>query len=107
MKSVRSPSYPLSQVAFGALLFFVSPVKAFKRTVGPAGDPRFENASRICNGSDAANFEFGSCSKLISCVYNNLDQYLAVSLGSGTNIASLLPTILALIGELHFLKPPK
>ena len=105
MKFVLRVSYSLSQLASGTLLFLVSRVEAFQRTVGPATNPTFENVSRICNGSDPASFDFGTCSNLISCVYNNLSQAYVVSLGSGTNIASLLPTILVLIGELCFSKP--
>jgi len=77
----------------------VLPAQAFKRTVGPPDDPRFEQASKVCNGSDPASFKFGTCSVLISCVFNNLSEALKASLSSGTSIAALLPTILALIGK--------
>ena len=101
MKSVRHWSYLLFKFTPGVLLFF-SPVEAFKRTVGPANNIRFENASRACNGSDPNSFKFGACSALISCVYPNLSEALKASLNTGTSIVSLLPTILALIGESSF-----
>ena len=73
------------------------------RTVGPANDHKFLKASKACDGNNPKNFEFGMCSRLISCIYENLGEALKASLSSGTNIASLLPTILILIGELSFL----
>ena len=83
-----------------ALSFLIPSVLALKRTIGPPKDYRFIAALRICNGSDPANFKFAVCSVLIACVYENIDEAFKASLSSGTNIASLLPTILVLIGML-------
>lgn len=44
--------------------------------------------------------EFGGCSILISCIMENIEEAFKASLGVGTSIVSLLPTILALIGKL-------
>lgn len=68
-----------------------------QRTIGPPTDQRFIHASTVCNGSDPTNLKFGTCSILIYCIYANIDQAFQASLSSGTNIASLLPTILVLI----------
>ncbi|KAL8902934.1 MAG: hypothetical protein Q9171_007561, partial [Xanthocarpia ochracea] len=68
------------------------------RTIGPVGDDRFEIASEACDGTNRNNFEFGVCSQLIACIYDHLDEAFKASLSTGTNIASLLPTILVLIG---------
>lgn len=70
------------------------------RTIGPVGDHRFEIASEACDGTNRNNFEFGVCSQLIACIYDHLDEAFKASLSTGTNIASLLPTILVLIGKL-------
>jgi len=99
MKFVLRASSYLSQFTSGALFFLVSRVEALQRTVGPATDPVFENVSRICNGSDPASFDFGTCSNLISCVYDHLSSAYIAGLSSGTSIAALLPTILVLIGS--------
>ena len=82
---------------------FIPPTLALKRTIGPPGDARFIRASNACDGTNLENFEFGVCSLLIACIYDNLDEVFKASVSSGTNIASLLPTILVLIGELEFL----
>ncbi|KAF2815757.1 uncharacterized protein BDZ99DRAFT_514403 [Mytilinidion resinicola] len=98
MKTVHFSSQILFQLSL-AILTLILPAQALKRTVGPADDPRFQNASRICDGSDPKMFQFGTCSVLISCIFNNLDEAFKASLGTGTSIAALLPTILALIGS--------
>ncbi|KAL8837050.1 MAG: hypothetical protein Q9176_005919 [Flavoplaca citrina] len=67
------------------------------RTIGPVGDHRFEIASEACDGTNRNNYEFGVCSLLIACIYDHLDEAFKASLSTGTNIASLLPTILVLI----------
>lgn len=91
-----------------ALVFstFISQALAFTRTIGPPGDYRFIRASEACDGSNPKKFEFGEYSVLIACVYDNLDEAFKASMSSGTNIASLLPTILVLIGKLDFLPGP-
>lgn len=81
----------------------IPPTHALRRTIGPPNDARFISASKVCNGSDRKQFEFGVCSLLIACIYENLDEAFKASLSSGTNIASLLPTILVLIGGSSFL----
>lgn len=78
----------------------IPPTLGLRRTVGPPNDPRFMTASKACNGSDQKEFEFGVCSLLITCIYEKLTEAVKASLSSGTNIVSLLPTILVLIGML-------
>lgn len=90
-------------VLISTLSVLIPSTLAFNRTIGPPNDGRFIAASRACNGSDPANFKFAVCSLLIACVYDKLDEAFKASLSSGTNIASLLPTILVLIGVLRIL----
>lgn len=84
----------------------ISQALAFTCTIGPPGDYRFIYASEACDGSNPKKFEFGECSVLIACIYDNLDEAFKASLSSGTNIASLMPTILVLIGKLDYLPCP-
>jgi hypothetical protein len=86
-------------ILFVELAAFATPARAIKRTIGPPKDYRFQNASRICDGSDPKAFQFRTCSLMIDCVYENLTEAFKSSLSSGTSIAALLPTILALIGK--------
>ena len=85
---------------------FIPPTLGLRRTVGPPNNAHFTSAIKACNGSDPKEFEFGVCSLLISCIYEKLDEALKASLSSGTNIASLLPTILVLIGRLSHCSVP-
>ena len=96
----QSRSFSWLSLAVFWILF--TPTFALRRTVGPPHDDHFAAASKACNGSERENFEFGKCSLLIACVYSHLDEAIKISLSSGTNIASLLPTILVLIGKLVF-----
>ncbi|KAF2650985.1 hypothetical protein K491DRAFT_720253 [Lophiostoma macrostomum CBS 122681] len=81
------------------LCIFICPSHALHRTIGPAGSPQFRNATQNCPVDDPKYFKINACSKLITCVYENLSEAMKASLGSGTSIAALLPTILALIGS--------
>lgn len=58
--------------------------------------------SKICHGDDPKVFRFRACSHLFSCVYENFSEAMKASLSSGTSIAALLPTMLALIGRFAF-----
>lgn len=71
---------------------------AIKRTAGPPGNRHFIAASQTCNASNSPNFQFGLCSAFITCMYNELSEGFKANISVGTNIASLLPTILLLIG---------
>ncbi len=78
---------------------WISPALALTRSLGPPDDYRFKGASNACDGRNPKNFEFGLCSIAIACTFGHLDEAFKASLASGTNIASLLPTILVLIGK--------
>lgn len=80
----------------------ISRTRALLRTIGPVGDPHFKKAVAACDGANPKNFEFAVCSPFVDCIYDNVTEAFKASLSSGTNIASLLPTILVLIGELGF-----
>ena len=94
---------PFSVVFFVVSVCFIPPTLALKRTIGPPDDARLILASNACDGTNLKNLEFGVCSLLIACIYDNLDEAFKSSSSIGTNIASLLPTILVSIGELEFL----
>jgi hypothetical protein len=83
------------------LFILILPADALlHRTPGPANDARFSVPAAACNASSPYMWQFGNCSQLISCMFNNLnDTALSESLSIGTSIAALTPTILALIGE--------
>ena len=98
MRRPLSKLLPFGSVLVSSLL--IPPTLGLRRTVGPPNDPRFISASKACNGSDRKEFEFGVCSLLITCIYEQLSEAAKASLSSGTNIVSLLPTILVLIGRL-------
>jgi len=69
-----------------------------KRTIGPANDPKFAVPAKACGSDNPENFMFGACSVLISCVLNGLNNEASkASLSTGTSIAALLPTILAIV----------
>jgi len=71
-----------------------------KRTIGPVNDPRFAIPAKACGSDNPENFKFDAWSVLISCVLNGLNnEDLKASLSTGTSIAALLPTILAIVGK--------
>ncbi|KAI4233881.1 MAG: hypothetical protein LQ349_004126 [Xanthoria aureola] len=61
-------------------------------------DPHFKKAVAACDGTNPQKFQFDVCSRLVDCIYDNVTEAFKASMSSGTNIASLLPTILVLIG---------
>ena len=99
MKRPLSTLLSFRSVLVSSLL--IPPTLGLRRTVGPPNDPRFMTASKACDGSDRNEFEHGVCSLLITCIYEKLNEDVKASLSSGTNIVSLLPTILVLIGMLN------
>ena len=72
---------------------------ALLRTVGPVSDPQLKRAATACDSTNPKNLEFGVCSHLVDCIYDNITEAFKGSLSSGNNIASLLPLILFLRGE--------
>lgn len=77
----------------------IYPTQALLRTIRPIGDPHFKRAVAACDGANPQKFQFGVCSRLVDCIYDNVSEAFKASMSSGTNIASLLPTILVLIGK--------
>jgi hypothetical protein len=78
------------------------PVRALKRTIGVSSDIRTQETFRNCiqgsNNTYHVDFEYGGCPNLIACMMNNLPADLTAGMQAGGNIASLVPTILALVG---------
>jgi hypothetical protein len=71
-----------------------------KRTIGPVNDPRFAISAKACGSDNRENFMFGACSVLIYRVLNGLNnEALKASLSTGTSIAALVPTILAMVDK--------
>lgn len=80
---------------------------AFKRSIG-ALDPTILQVVDACfiNGTESTfggrplGYGAGKCSVLINCIYGGIDATAQAGLSAGTSIACLLPTVLALVGEL-------
>lgn len=100
-RMIRYLSRPFSILSLLASSYLITPALALRRTAGPSDNYRFVRASNSCGVGDPKSFEFGACSILITCVYETLSEAYKANLSTGTNIASLLPTILVLIGELE------
>lgn len=83
-----------------ALCLQTATVEALNRTIGPPGDYRFNNVSNHCPINDPAYFKIRKCSELIACVYENLQESFKASLGTGTSIAGLIPTIQTILGTI-------
>jgi hypothetical protein len=77
---------------------FLQPVQAFQRYVGDPTNPIVRNISYTCGANNQTNFENGLCPALLRCVLDELPSDIAAGFQSGGNIASLVPTILTLIG---------
>src|SRR4051812_41611896 len=91
---LRPPSLVLSLVLWLSL-----PVRTLQRTVG---DGRAQDTVQAClsqsNSTSPIGFGYGECGSLTRCVMNNLPADLSAGMQAGANIASLVPTILALVG---------
>lgn len=85
----------LSMICMGRLL---QPVEAFTRYIGDPNDPKMGAISAQCNGTMQTNFAGARCGALLRCVLDNTPADLMAGMQSGGSIASLVPTILALIG---------
>jgi len=88
--------------AFSGLLLLPLPVRALQRTIGVSGDTVTKDTFSKCvqesNSTFPVNFEYGGCPNLIACMINNLPADISAGMQAGGNIASLVPTILALVG---------
>ncbi|KAH9845060.1 hypothetical protein Tdes44962_MAKER06919 [Teratosphaeria destructans] len=80
------------------LLLLPSSVRAWVRTVGSPTDPRMAAISRTCNGTDPTSYLSGHCPGLLRCVMSTATADVTAGMSAGSNIASLIPTTLALIG---------
>ncbi|KAL9120449.1 MAG: hypothetical protein Q9187_002996 [Circinaria calcarea] len=110
MKSLPS-LYPYSP--FGVLTLFSVPVgAAVNRAIGLASDARTQAAVQECSFKPNRTFNFGECSGLVKCVLDGLPSDISAGMQSGANIASLVPTILVIVGaapldlvQLAFISP--
>lgn len=91
-------SYDISWLATAILGAFVRPVSALTRYVGEPSDPIMDPISQQCGGHNQTNFNGGLCPVLLRCVLDKLPSDISAGMQSGSNIASLVPTITALIG---------
>ncbi|MCJ1249325.1 hypothetical protein MMC30_006548 [Trapelia coarctata] len=97
------PSSSLRSLSPLRFLFFLSGrVYAIPRSIGLLSDSRVQAAVQECydqaNSTNPVGFDFGQCPALVGCVLSTLPPDVSAGMQSGTNIASLVPTILALIG---------
>lgn len=74
------------------------PVYAITRSAGEPNDPNMVPASRACGGMNQIMYTAAYCPALIRCVMDRLPSDITSGMSSGSNIASLIPTIAALIG---------
>jgi len=72
--------------------------KAFTRYIGQPTDPNMRAVSDYCHGWNQTNFKAGLCPALLRCVLDNVASDISAGMQSGGNIASLVPTITALLG---------
>ncbi|KAF2164690.1 hypothetical protein M409DRAFT_56501 [Zasmidium cellare ATCC 36951] len=72
---------------------------ALQRSIGNPTDPKIQNVVHECLNTDPlSGFGYHRCPHLLRCALDNLPSDITAGMQSGANIASLLPTILALIG---------
>lgn len=87
------------------MILFSPSVLAIQRTIGASSDIRTQNTVQGClqesNSTDPIGFEYGACPYLIACVMSNLPADITAGMQAGGNIASLVPTVLALVGVCH------
>lgn len=77
----------------------ILPIDALHRTIGNPNDAIIQKVVRQCLDSNPlSGFGYGRCPSLLRCTLDNLPSDLTAGMQSGANIASLLPTILAIIG---------
>jgi hypothetical protein len=81
-----------------SLLGLATPIHALTRYIGSPSDSQTQAIARTCGALDQSNFNVGRCPSLLRCVLDKLPSDLAAGNSSGSNIASLVPTIAALIG---------
>ena len=90
----------------------VGKVTAIHRTIGAVTDDAVQQVARQCGSDQPSSWVAGQCPLLVNCVATGISQVTALGFSSGTNIAALVPTALALIGappldivQLAFLSP--
>ena len=87
---------------FGVSAFFTVPVCAIHRVIGSSSDNFTQAVIHDCfsqaNSTAPEGFKFGECARLIRCVLDGLPSDISAGMQSGANIASLVPTILAIVG---------
>lgn len=90
---------------FSSLVLLSLPARTVQRIIGVTSDTETQDAFQTCvqasNSTYPVNFEYGGCPNLIACVMSNLPADISAGMQAGGNIASLVPTILALVGTLN------
>lgn len=79
---------------------------SYAKTLGSPTDQGFQEIFQNCMNNDtlidiyggSTGFGFGRCPNLIDCVLSSASEGTKAGMSSGTSIASLIPTMLALIG---------
>ncbi|KAE9407535.1 hypothetical protein BT96DRAFT_1014091 [Gymnopus androsaceus JB14] len=93
--------------SFGALVLsaWIPSAQAIHREIG-AQDPIIKTAVDTCFASPSnsttyggeVGYQAGLCPNLINCIMDNISPADSAGMSAGSTIASLLPTILALVG---------
>ena len=73
-------------------------VAAMTRYAGDPNDPRLAAISSQCGGWNQTKYSAGICPSFLRCVLDNMPSDISAGMQAGGNIASLVPTIAALIG---------
>jgi hypothetical protein len=72
---------------------------ALHRTIGDPNDASIQSLATEClQTNPQAGFSWGTCPYLVRCVLDGLPSEKSAGMSSGSNIVSLVPTTLALIG---------
>ncbi|KAI9652093.1 MAG: hypothetical protein M1831_007226 [Alyxoria varia] len=86
---------------FSTLFLHLLPrqVQAIHRTVGTPSDAAVQEiAIDRCGAGDPNNWLWGRCSALAECTLQQIGATTASGYNSGTNIAALVPTAMAIVG---------
>ena len=90
----------ITPLLLSALLLLPHKAQALiHRTIGTPSDTDIQKiAVGRCGAADPNNWVWGHCSALAECVLQQIDATAANGYNSGTNIAALVPTAMAIVG---------
>lgn len=86
------------RLTFTLLSTLFTGANAIHRTIGAPSDHTVQDLAVQCGSDQQESWKSGHCGLLVSCVMDALPGVTSAGFNSGTNIAALVPTALALIG---------